>query len=270
MPKKINSVKDIVWAVCILAALLALLVGLVYGATGHWYGDKTRPVMNIGHRAESGSAEKTGSGAGAVADGTLHTLRESGDTGQSYLDSLTIVADSAYAPLRGSALTAAAIWTSDSGSLPMSAYDSWRIVYPGDGSSVTIPNAATIAKPGLLVLAIGGDGAAGLSQEQFIALYENLISDILTASPQPQILVGPAASVTASYVGEGMSAQQAGQINEWLQQICIDTGAVWADWSGSLCDGGYLRPEFAEADGRTLNAVGLNNLCLWLRTHAAA
>lgn len=270
MPKKINSIKDIVWAVCIFAALAALLVAFFYGAIGRWYGDKTRPVMDIGHKEVSGSAEKTGSGLGTVADGTLHTLRETGDAGQSYLDSLTIVTDSAYAGLRGSALTAAAIWASDSGSLPMSAYDSWRVIYPGDGSNVTIPNAAMIAKPGLLVLAIGGDGAEGLSQEQFTALYEDLVAGILAASPNTKLLIAPAGSVTAAYAGEDRSAAQIGEINTWLQQICIDTGAVWCDWSGVLTDGGFLRPEFAESDGHTLNTVGLSTLCSWLRTHAAS
>ena len=270
MPKKINSIKDIVWAVCILAALLALLVALFYGAIGRWYGDKTRPVMDIGHREVSGSAEKAGAGLGTVPDGTLHTLRESGDAGQSYLDSLTFVVDGSFAALRGSALTAAPIWTSESGSLPMSAYDSWRVIYPGDGSNVTIPNAAMIAKPGLLVLCLGSEGAEGMSQEQFTALYEDLIAGILSASPQTRLIIAPAGSVTAAYAGEGMSAERAGEINTWLRQICVDTGAVWADWSEVLNDGGFLRAEFAESDGHTLNAVGLSTVCSWLRTHATA
>ena len=271
MPNKTNSVKNIVWALAILIALVAPLVGFIYGAVGRWYGDKTRPVMDIGAaRTESGGSDKAGSGLGTAADGTLHTLRESGDAGQSYLDSLVFLTDSAYSGLRGGALTTAQVWTTENGVLDMSGYEFWRVVYPGDGSSVTVANAAMVAKPGLLVIAIGSDNAAGLTKEQFTAEYEDLIASILSSSPQTRIVCGSLASVTAAYAGTDMSAEKAAEINGWIRQICIDTGATWADWSGVLTDGGYLRPEFAEGDGKTLNNIGLSTLCGWLRTHAAS
>jgi len=270
MPQKSGSLKNMIWAVCILAALVALLVGFFYGAVGRWYGDKTRPVMNIGARTETGGAEQTGAGLGTAADGTLHTLRESGDAGQSYLDSLCFLVDGSYIGLRGSPLTAAQVWATEDGTLDMSASDTWRVIYPGDGSAVTVPNAAMVARPELLVLAIGGDGSAGMTQEQFTAVYETLIASILSSSPQTKIVCGPVPSVTAAYAGGGASAEKTAEINGWIRQICLDTGAVWADWSGVLTDGGYLRPEFAEADGRTLSSIGLSTLCGWLRTHAAS
>ena len=272
MPKRINGIKDIVWAVGILAALIALLVGFFYGALGRWYGDKSRPVMDIGGaHAESGSAEKAGAGLGTVADGTLHVLQESGDAGQSYLDSLCFLVDGCFSGLRDSALTAGQVWTGENGRLGMADYSTWRVVYPGDGSAVTVPNAAMVAKPGLLVIALGSEGLAGISQELFTRCFEEMIAGILSASPQTKIVIGPATGVTAAYVSDdGMSAEKAAEVNGWLQQICTDTGAVWADWSSVLTDGGYLRPELAEGDGHTLNSAGLSAVCGWLRTHATA
>lgn len=268
---KRSGIKDMIWAVCIGLALLALFVGFVLTAVGRWYGDKSRPVMNIGAKTvvEGGAAE-VGSGTGTVADGKLHQLKKTADAGQDYLDSLTFLVDSSLIGLRDSGLTQGQVWSSDSGELDMSLAYGWNIVYPGDGSVISPANAAMILKPGILVIAVGSDGVGELGEEDFVENYGMLIDSILAASPETRVVLGSVCSVTTAYAGfDGWNADRAALVNSWIQKVCENTGALYADWSGSLTDGGYLRPEYATASGRALSNAGLGTLLGWLRTHAA-
>ena len=270
---KRTMLKNAIWAICIGLALLALLIGLFTAAVEHYYGDKTRPVMDIGSSAPAskGTADALGAGQGIVADGKLHELKKSGDAGQSYLDGLTFLCDSATVGLMDSGLVKGEVWSAQDRTLPMTTAFGWRIVFPGDGSVVTVGNAAMIKKPAVLVIAVGSDEIGSISREDFIENYELLISSVLSGSPDTRVICGAVCSVTAAYSGtDGLSAERAPELNEWIKQVCTDTGAYYADWFSALTEGGYLRPEYAESNGRTLNNVGLTTLLGWLRTHASA
>ena len=270
---KQTALKNVIWAICIGLALLALLIGLFIAAVGHYYGDRTRPVMNIGEpvSAAQKKTEKAAALPGVSADGTLHELKSSGDAGQGYLDGLTLMCDSVSLPLKSSGLFSGEIWSGENGQLPMTSAFAWKIVFPGDGSVVSPANAAMIAKPEILVIAVGSDDAMGISQDDYVENYEMLISSILSNSPDTRIVCGSVFSVTTAYAGStGPSAERAAELNTWIKQVCVDTGVYYADWSSSLTDGGYLRPEYAEADGRTLSSAGLTALLGWLRSHTAA
>ena len=272
---KQTALKNVIWAICIGLALLALLIGLFIVAVEHYYGDRERPVMNIGSTAAVSSAKASpdavGAGQGTQADGKLHELKSSRDAGQSYLDSLCFLCDSSCAPLQNSGLVGGQVWLGEDRRLPMTTAFSWRIIFPSDGSVITPDTAAMIAKPGILVIAVGSDDAGSISREDFIENYETLISSILTASPGTLVICGSLCSVTTAYAGDdGLTGERAAELNDWIKQVCIDTGAYYADWSSALTGGGYLRPEYAESNGRTLSAAGLNALLGWLRSHASA
>lgn len=271
---KQTALKNVIWAICIGLALLALLIGLFIAAVEHYYGDKTRPVMNIGSSVSVSSSqlspEAVGSGQGTVADGALHELKDSRDAGQSYLDGLTFLCDSSSIALKTSGLVGGQVWGGEDRTLPMTTAFGWRIVYPVDNSVITPGNAAMIAKPGVLVIAVGSDDVGSISREDFIENYELLISSILDNSPGTRVICGSVCSVTVAYAGgDGFTGERAAEINEWIRQVCTDTGAYYADWFSALTNGGYLRPEYAEADGRTLSNAGLSALLNWLRSHAS-
>ena len=128
---KQTALKNIIWAICIGLALLALVIGLFIAAVDHYYGEKTRPVMNIGSTVSrstaSAAADSIGAGKGTAADGTLHELKSSRDAGQSYLDSLTFLCDSSSIPLKSSGLVSSQVWGGEDGTLPMTTAFSWRI-----------------------------------------------------------------------------------------------------------------------------------------------
>ena len=271
---KQTALKNVIWAICIGLALVALLIGFFISAVEHYYGDKTRPVMNIGAevvgRSSKTAADTVGAGKGTTADGTLHELKSSRDAGQAYLDKLCFICDSSTAPLASSGLVSAQVWSGEDRTLPMTTAFSWRIVFPSDGSILTPGSAAMIVKPGILVIAVGSDDVGSISREDFIENYGLLVRSILENSPTTRVVCGAVCSVTTAYAGtDGLTGERAAEVNGWIREVCTDTGAYYADWSSALTNGGYLRPEYAEADGRTLSGAGLSALLGWLRTHAA-
>ena len=262
-----RALKDMIWAACIAIALAAVFVGFVLEAVGHYYGDKSRPVMDLGHSVSAPKAEVRQSGM--TADGTVHRLQQSGDAGQVYLDSLVYLCDASFIPLRSSGLTAGQVWGSESGSLPMNKLDLWTITFPADNSQRSPGQACMLSQPKTLVLCIGSEGLDGLNEESFVQYYEALIEDIHSYSPATVMICCPVASVAPGYTGlDSMNGTRAAEINSWIVRVCRETGAWYADLTSVLNDGGYLRPEFAEPDGRTLNAAGLNAMLNYLRIHA--
>lgn len=262
-----RALKDMIWAACIAIALAAVFVGFVLEAVGHYYGDKSRPVMDLGHSVSAPKTEVRQSGM--TADGTVHRLQQSADAGQVYLDSLVYLCDASFIPLRSSGLTAGQVWGSESGSLPMNKLDLWTITFPADNSQRSPGQACMLSQPKTLVLCIGSEGLDGLNEDSFVQYYEALIEDIHNYSPATVMICCPVASVAPGYTGlDNMSGTRAAEINSWIMRVCRETGAWYADLTGVLNDGGYLRVEFAEPDGRTLNAAGLNAMLNYLRIHA--
>lgn len=278
MTNKHAGLKYLIWAGGILICLVALVIGFFFAAISRYSGDRERPVLNLSEKADadSGSVSANGIDAGAGSGsgyatsptGALKTLAETGDGGQTYIDSLTFLADSSMSALKTSGLTAGQVWVG-SGGLSMDGIAGWSIIYPGDGSSISPANAAMVAKPATLVICIGSDGCTGMSQESFVSGYENLILTITTASPDTKVICCPVFPVTTAYAGsDGLSAQAAEQVNGWIKQVCIDTGAWYADCAYVLTsEDGALLSGYAAAEGKGLSSTGLGALLSWLRTH---
>ena len=278
MTNKLSGLKDLIWGIAIVICLAALLVGFFFAAVSKYGGDRERPVIALSPASSSTPANKSGIDAGVtgssggsyatVSDGSLKTLSGSSDAGQSYIDSLTFLVDSSLSTLKTSGLTAGQVWVGGSG-LPMSDIANWTIVYPGDGSSISPANAAMVAKPSVLFIAIGSDGMSGLSQEAFISGYETMIRGILGASPETKVVCCSVFPVTDIYTGsDGLDIAGAEQVNGWIQQVCIDTGAWYADIAYNITAEGKLIGQYADTDGKGLSGTGLSAVMSWLRTHS--
>ena len=271
MFKRLKGLKDLLWALGIVLCIAALFLGLVIASFTGYHGDKERPVMDLRREKETQSAAEATAEPkeGLLPDGTLHPLSESADAGEGYLDALTILCDSGMIPLRGANLTGAAVWGSESGSLPMTDPAAWLIRYPGDGSSISPASAAMIDKPEILVIAVGSDGQGGLSDAQFKEKYEKLIRDIASASPRTSVICLSPIPTTAAYAGsDGLNGARYTEVNDWVKSVCISTGAWYGDLSDTLCQNGCLRDEYADGSGRALNTAGLRELLSYLRSHS--
>lgn len=273
MLKRLKTMKDLLWAAGIGLAVLALLVGLVAATFTPYHGDRERPVMQLKtEKAEKTTTAETAApekrDGGLQADGTLHPLAQTADAGEEYLDSLTVLCDSSIASLRAAGLCTASVWSSETGTLPMTESENWTIRYPGDGSQIGPASAALIAKPKILIIAVGSDGVAEMNKDQFIQNYEALIRGIANASPRTIIVCLSPCSVTAAYAGDDFSKDKAAEVSGWIKSVCVSTGAYYGDLSQSLCNDGYLRDEYADGSGRALNNAGLRELLNYLRDHS--
>lgn len=286
MGDKLTVIKNIIWAVAIVLCLLILLVGLIFGAATKYYGDDEYPVLYFGDARpdeekparsdEQEQEEEAPSQAAQQADGTLTILAETKDAGQEYLDSLTFLCDSALVGIRDYGLLSGGIgttqvWGSAAGNIPAANIAECMIKYPNDGSEISAANAAMIAKPETLIISLGADGLAAISREDFIYNYTLLILGIRASSPQTTIVCCSLSSVISGYSGvDDLSAVEIGDANEWIRQVCTDTGAYFLDVAEAVNESGYLLNKYASPNGKTLNTKGLEEVLKYIRTHAVA
>lgn len=279
MGGKLNGLKNIIWAFAIVVCLAAVLVGLIFAAASKYDGEQEHGAIMLGGTAQSESAAPEG-GTEPVpvltGDGTLHELAETADAGQSYIDSLIFLCDSTWLGLRDYGMLSAGtatnqVWGSSAGNIPASSIGGFSIVFPDDGSELSPADAAMIVKPKKLVISLGMDSLANVTQDSFIANYCALINAIHVSSPDTVIICCALSSVTMDYPGiDGLTAAMAMEANGWLKQVCIDTGAYYADPSAELRDSsGYLLSEYASANGKALNSTALSGILTYLSTHAA-
>ena len=92
--------KNVIWAVLVLIALLAVLVGLIYCLVNPYPGERVIPVVQLG---EASSSRKDGkqpdnipssSGTAVAEAGTLNELKKCKNMGDEYIASLTFLCDS--------------------------------------------------------------------------------------------------------------------------------------------------------------------------------
>lgn len=280
MQGKLPIIKNMLWAVAIVLALAALLVGLIFAAASRYNGEQQDGILYLGGEgpAKQDAApqgdQSTDTTGPLTGDGTLRTLAETSDGGQAYLDGLTFLCDSAliglrdYGLLSGGTVTGQ-VWGSSAGNIPAPSIAQCTIVYPGDGSQISAASAAMIAKPKTLVISLGCDSLSEVDQETFIANYTTLLNTIHEASPETTLICCSPCSVTTGYSGtDGLTRDMALQAEQWIQQVCMATGAYYADLRSVLCDSsGTLFNDYASSNGKSLNSAGVNKVLEYLRGH---
>lgn len=278
MHGKLNTLKNVAWALAIGVALLALLLGLLFASFTRYNGEMERPQVQLGEiKTAVPDAQATSAPDAPVQTetGTLITLQETRDAGQPYVDSLTFLCDSATIGLRDYGLlkdgiSTTQVWGGVTGSLPVTQLADCQIRYPGDGSSISPANAAMITKPAILVISVGQDALMAADQQSFVENYEALIRSIREASPGTIIVCCSITSIGPSYAGaDSLTYDAISWANDWVQQACKDTGAYFCDVAHEMRDStNVLDTSYASANGKTLNSNGLNFWLEYLRTHA--
>ena len=265
---RVTGLKNILWAIGIVLCLLALLVGFLVTAVTPYGGESDPRTLDLNAVRDKNSTADVSALTFVEPDGQLHLLRESKDAGAEYISSSVFLTDSAMIVLREQSLTGSDVWGSDAGSLPMGSIATWNILY-SDGSKISPIDACMIAKPARLFIAIGGDGLDKVSREEFTAGYKTLITSILRISPQTQIVCCSVSPVTADYDGnDNLDNDRIADANDWLRELCLDTGVYFADTASALFAGDGLDPRYAAENGRTLNSAGAQVVLNYLRTHA--
>ena len=201
-------------------------------------------------------------------------LAETSDYGQEYVDKMVFLGDSTtygmkyYAVLSGGKDTNQ-VWTPSNGTLTLSYQGFASIVYPEDGSEITIRDAVDRAKPEYLVITLGVNGISFMDESYFKSEYKSLVTDIQSLSPDTKIILQSIFPVASNY--EYLSSINNDKIstaNGWILDIAAETGTRFLNTASVLVGSdGWLPQSYQNGDGLHLNADGFNVVLSYIRTH---
>lgn len=274
MKDKLSNFKNLLWAAAILLCLLAMLVGLIFSMSQKSQGERADGTITLGQIERSVKQPKASDLAGL--EGTARVLIPLPETPKGNLESVydmtflcdkTIMGIKTYASNYGDGIIPS-IWTDDGAGLGAKNAAENNIVFV-DGSLITPSNAAMVTRPKTVVIYLGGDGLAGISEQEFIEGYTGLINSIRSASPSTNIVACSIGSISSNYQGgDGLTPQMIWYANQWIRRVCVDTGVYYADLASFLNDeSGYLSDSYLMPDGRSIAALGIQLIIDYFRTH---
>lgn len=267
----LSGIKNLIWAAGILVCLVAVFVGFIYIAVGDYDGERVIPTVNLGASEKDGKGSKNGESADTAerpVAGQLNELKKNRG-GDDYISSLFFLSDSVCSQLYLFGANPSRIWLGETGVLDAGSLSSSKIVFPDDGSVITVSNAAMVSQPDVIVFLVGSDALAAVSGGDFREDYGNLIRSVQMASPDTQIICCSICSFAPSFIpSDSLTSATVNDANIRLQEICGEYPVWYADTASLLCEEGYLKSEYAASDGRTLNGDGIAIILDYLRSHA--
>ena len=204
-------------------------------------------------------------------------LPETPDAGLAYQDKLIFVGDSLTAHLvarevlTGGKMTKQ-VWRTSSNMLNLnSEVTSAKIIYPETGESMTIAQAAGVAKPEIIIITLGTDwGVSYLTEADFKACYTALIRDIQAASPETTVILQSIFPVTTYCQSTKLTNDKIDICNGWVREIAADCGCPYLDTQTILKgEDNALKPEYCNSsDGIHLHKEAYVEILKYIRTHA--
>ncbi len=273
MKDKLSNLKNMMWAAAILLCLLAMLVGLIFAMSRKNSETRADGTIILGQIERT---KKPGGGDIAGMEAAVKTLTPLPESTKGNLESVfnmtflcdkTIMGIKTYAANYGDGIIPQ-IWTDDGAGLPAKNAAENNIVFV-DGSQITPSNAAMVTRPKTVVIYLGGDGLAESSEQEFIDGYTGLIQSLRSASPSTNVVACSIASISSNYQGsDGLTPALISRANNWIRQVCTDTGAYYADLASFLNDqNGYLSDAYLTPDGRSIAAAGIAQIVDYFRFH---
>ena len=218
--------------------------------------------------------DSTGGDPPSIPSSSSAILGETEDMGQEYIDSMIFFGDSntdhlrSYGMLKGGKNTTQ-VWSPKSQTVTLnSEITNVKIVYPETGEEMTVAEAVALKKPEYLVISLGTNGVAILTESQFKYCYNKLITAIKQASPHTKIIVQSIYPVTSSYTG--FSNEKINTANGWILEIAEESGIKYIDTASVLKDeNGAMKESFNSDhhDGYHVNAAAYEKILNYLRTH---
>ena len=140
---------------------------------------------------------------------------------------------------------------------------------------MTIPEAAALAKPALMVLSFGMNGIYGFAKnlDLYGVAYGRLIDAIHAASPDTVVIlqtIYPVASNQTTFRDPAETVNEyVARLNAKLIDVAAAHDAYVVDTAACLYGaGGMLRTDYQSGDGIHLTAEAYRAILSYLRTHA--
>ncbi|MBR5337102.1 MAG: hypothetical protein IK152_03885 [Lachnospiraceae bacterium] len=197
------------------------------------------------------------------------------DAGTAYRDKLYFICDSPtywmwpYGLLGGGKDTKQ-IWTGPEGTQTLAYQSTYKILDPFDGQEKLIIEVVKAHQPEYIVIAMGINGIAIMSEESFIEEYTDLVTKIRLISPKTKILLSSIYPITKAYKHWGsITNASITKANSNILKIAEDTHTHYIDTFAAIVgDDGNAKNEYMRDDGLHPNEAGLTEILKFIRTHA--
>ncbi len=261
------------WSTSIILCMLVAL--FVLGFTSCAKGKPSAapsesPAAEASPSASPDSSEVPGSVTPPAAESTDARLAETADMGQEYVDKFIFLGDSTtYGLGYYDIVNDNQVWTPASGTLTLAFWSTSTIVYPDDGSEISIKDAVTKKQPEYMLITLGVNGVSFMDEEYFVTEYTNLVLAIKEASPNTKIILNSIYPISEGYPEEnGITNEKIDAANIWIERIANSTGVKYLDSESVLKDSnGALTEGYDNGDDLHLNADSFKLVINCLRTH---
>lgn len=150
------------------------------------------------------------------------------------------------------------VWSGAESTVRFSTVNTARCVHLPTGEDVTFFQAMQKIKPSVIVITLGVSGGAGvLSEKDFKAIYEKMLSSAAKASPNTKVYVQsilPLARESARYYKK-LTKEAVVTANGWIREVCELYSVPYIDTHDLLTDeSGYLKREYQNDEYMHLTA----------------
>lgn len=194
------------------------------------------------------------------------------DMGQSYVDRFVVLGDStSYGLAAYNVLPNAQVWVTADASLPLYSQSYANINYYTAGGSMqqmSIDAAIAQRQPEFLLISLGIDSVASMTEEDFKQEYTDLITRIQAASPNTRIICQSIFPVINDQVTGALKNDRLNTADGWIIGVAAETGVKYLDSREALADDdGNLKEEYTNGDGIHLNEEAFRQVIQYIRTH---
>lgn len=261
----------IFWSLSIILCAVLAIFSLMFASCSSSGTDETdTPAASEPAQSTESAQPSDNGGAPASTAPAATKLAQTDDMGQEYVDKFIFLGDSTTHGLAYyKVVNENQVWTPESGTLTLSQWSVATIVYPDDGTQISIVDAVTAKKPEYMLITLGVNGVSFLTEEAFKTEYIALVQAIQTASPDTKIILNTIYPTCSDYEHkDSISLEKIQAANGWIEQLAGDLGVSFLNSYESVAgEDGYLPTELSNGDGIHLNTDGYNKVIDYLRTH---
>ncbi len=264
------------WSTSIILCMLAAVFVLGFASCSKgepvFSPDPSPSPINSTEPVPSGGEETSAPPVSASpVQGVDARLGETADMGQEYIDKFVFLGDSTtYGLGHYDVVPDEQVWTPASGTLTLSLWNTATIVYPEDGSEISIVDAAAKKQPEYLLITLGVNGISFMKESYFIEVYTALVQAVQEASPDTKIILNSIYPATARYPeSTGITNEKISTANGWVERIANTLGVRYLDSASVLKDENGNMPDSLDngGDGLHMNADGYMLVIDYVRTH---